>query len=140
MATCLIRPSLYCLIHLSKMLAPNFFCGSWDQFESMGAPDTLICTAKLVASYLLLTKSPLVITCISHSEGKAGLDFDIVCEAHFFFLFLLKENRPYTRKSKTRLGYYDVTARLILLMICLVILLFFTICCMLFVICFFIIC
>ena len=43
----------------------------------------------------------------------------------------------------TRLGYYDVTARLILLMICLVILLLFTICCMIFVICyllFFIIC
>ena len=37
---------------------------------------------------------------------------------------------------KTRLGYYDVTARLILLMICLVIfLLLFTICCMIFVIC-----
>ena len=71
--------TLYCLIHLSKMLAPNFFCGSWDQFETMGAPDTLICTAKLVASYLLLTKSPPVITCISHSKGKAGLDFDIVC-------------------------------------------------------------
>ena len=62
------------------MLAPNFFCGSWDQFETMGAPDTLICTAKLVASYLLLTKSPPpVITSISHSKGKAGLDFDIVC-------------------------------------------------------------
>ena len=61
------------------MLAPNFFCGSWDQFETMGAPDTLICTAKLVASYQLLTKSPPVITCISHSKGKAGLDFDIVC-------------------------------------------------------------
>ena len=62
------------------MLAPNFFCRSWDQFETMGAPDTLICTAKLVASYLLLTKShPPVITCTSHPKGKAGLDFDIVC-------------------------------------------------------------
>ena len=36
----------------------------------------------------------------------------------------------------TRLGFYDVTARLILLMICLDILLLFTICCMIFVICY----
>ena len=36
----------------------------------------------------------------------------------------------------TRLGYYDVTAKLILLMICLVILLLFTICCKIFVICY----
>ena len=35
----------------------------------------------------------------------------------------------------TRLGYYDVTARLILLVICLVILLLLPICCMIFAIC-----
>ena len=38
--------------------------------------------------------------------------------------------------TTTRLGYYDVTARLILLIICLVILLLYTICCMIFVICY----
>ena len=49
----------------------------------------------------------------------------------------------FPQNLQTRVGYYDVTARLILLMICLVILSLFTICCMQFVICyllFFIIC
>ena len=45
-------------------------------------------------------------------------------------------NHNKIESKQTRLGYYDVTARLILLMICLVILLLFTICCMIFVICY----
>ena len=54
----------------------------------------------------------------------------------FEWLYFLWCNQLLLQCPKTRLGYYDVTARLILLMICLVILLLFTICCMIFVICY----
>ena len=89
----------------------------------------------------------LIISIFSKKIARLRLSCDSYCtitentQLNNYFMRLYYNQIYFTQTNlwehlfpQTRLGYYDVTARLILLMICLVLFLLYTICCVIFVI------